>query len=87
MTATGTCCWRDDIDSLAFVPPGHEGTCVVHRRALRTLLGFMPDVETCERFFAEYNARFIAAAARKIERAQLPRTANFHLNSRDIARS
>src|SRR6476469_144498 len=31
--------WRREIDSLSFMPAGHQGECVVHRRAFRVLLG------------------------------------------------
>lgn len=79
--------YRDDIDSLGFRPPGHDGTCVVHRRAFATLLGRPPSPADCLAWFEEHRAGFESAAAAKIARAALPAAANFHLTSRDIRRA
>ena len=78
--------WRDDIDSLAFQPGGHEGMCVVHRLAFRTLLGIDATPQACIDYFHAHQPAFDAAAMAKIARRELPRDANFHLNSRDIKR-
>ncbi|MGO4704617.1 hypothetical protein AB4072_02415 [Microvirga sp. 2MCAF38] len=79
--------WRADIDSLSFRPGGHEGICVVHRLAFRTLLGLMPTPQQCETFFLAERKRFEAAAREKLVRRALARSANFHLSSRDILRA
>jgi hypothetical protein len=78
--------WRQDLDALAFVPEGHGGLCFIHRLAFRTLVGHDPDPAACEAWFRWERAAFAAAASRKIEGRRLPRGANFHLTSRDIAR-
>jgi hypothetical protein len=82
-----TALWRDDIDSLAFQPLRHDGQCVVHRLAFRTLLGIDAIPQACVDYFHEQRAAFEAAATAKIERRGLPRDANFHLNSRDLGRA
>lgn len=79
--------WCADIDALSFQPDGHEGCCVVHRRAFGTLLGFAPSPADCERYFDTNQSAFQRAAAAKITRAHLARASHFHLNSRDIARA
>jgi hypothetical protein len=79
--------WRDDLNSLGFQPSGHNGSCVVHRRAFATLLGFAPSPTDCVAWFEEHSAAFEWAAAAKISRAALPAAANFHLTSRDIRRA
>ena len=76
--------WRDDIDALAFRPAGHHGFCMVHRLALRTVIGHLAAPEECLAFFAARQEFFEAAARDKIARAALPANANFHLTSRDI---
>jgi len=76
--------WRDDIDALAFRPVGHDGFCMVHRLALRTVIGRPAAPEECLEYFAANQAIFEAAARDKIARAGLPPDANFHLTSRDI---
>ena len=43
--------WRDDIDALAFQPAEHDGLCMVHRRAFRTLLRTTPSPRQCVEFF------------------------------------
>jgi hypothetical protein len=78
--------WRADIDSLAFAPPQHQGQCVVHRRAFRTLLGIEATPQACIDYFHAHRIVFEAAAAAKIARRELPRDMSFHLNSRDIRR-
>ena len=78
--------WRADIDSLAFRPPRHQGECVVHRLAFRTLLGTDATPQACIDYFQLQRMTFEAAAATKIARRELPRDASFHLNSRDIRR-
>ena len=78
--------WRTDLNALSFQPPGHIGECLVHRGALRTLLGFEPTPADCERWFAAHCAALYRAAAAKIARAGLPSHARFHLTSRDISR-
>jgi hypothetical protein len=76
--------WRDDIDSLAFQPDGHKGLCVIHRRAFRTLLGFMPEPKDCCAYFEKQREIFQHAAIEKIVRAGVLTDDNFHLNSRNI---
>src|SRR5262249_43117554 len=39
--------WRSDIDALAFRLDQHSASCMVHRRAFRTLLGFDPAPADC----------------------------------------
>jgi len=78
--------WRDDVDALAFAPDDHDGLCMVHRHAFRTLLGTMPSPEQCEAFFCSHQAAFQAAASAKVIRARVAATANFHLTSRDVRR-
>ena len=76
--------WRDDIDSLAFRPNGHEGLCVMHRRAFRVLFGKDPAPQECFDYFLARRPAFERAAQDKIASAALPANAHFHLNSRDI---
>jgi hypothetical protein len=78
--------WRSDLDSLSFRPEGHEGQCVVHRRAFQTLLGFEPTPDDCATCFLQRQDAFQRAAAAKISRAALACDSNFHLTSRDISR-
>jgi hypothetical protein len=78
--------WRDDIDALAFQPAGHEGLCMVHRRAFRTLLQAVPSPRQCVDFYHSHRDAFQAAARAKVVRAGVARTANFHLTSRDVTR-
>jgi len=78
--------WRDDVDALAFAPDDHDGLCMVHRHAFRTLLGAMPSPQQCEAFFQSHQAAFQAAARAKILRARVAAGANFHLTSRDLRR-
>src|SRR5690242_41469 len=79
--------WREDINSLAFQPLGHTGTCVVHRRALETLLGRTASPAECATYFRANQSKFELAAAAKITRASLGGSDNFHLTSRDVARA
>jgi hypothetical protein len=79
--------WRSDLDSLSFRPRGHDGYCVVHRRAFETLLGFKPAPEDCATCFVSHRAAFEQAAAAKIARSALRPDANFHLTSRDVMRA
>jgi hypothetical protein len=76
--------WRDDIDSLAFYPIGHKGQCVIHRRAFRTLLGFLPEPRDCLAYFEAQRDIFQRAAEEKVTRASVQSDESFHLNSRDI---
>ena len=78
--------WRDEINSLAFRPEGHEGMCIIHRRALETLLGRCASPSDCKAYFEAHKPAFAAAAAAKIARAMLNGGENFHLTSRDVAR-
>jgi hypothetical protein len=79
--------WRPGLNALSFQPPAHIGECLVHRGALRTLLGFDPSPADCERWLAGHLAALHQAAADKIARARLPSHARFHLTSRDISRA
>lgn len=78
--------WRDDIQALVFQPDGHEGLCMVHRHAFRTLLRRMPTPDDCAEFFCGHRQAFQAAARAKVLRADIANTANFHLTSRDVSR-
>ena len=78
--------WRNDIDALAFQPEEHNGRCMVHRRAFRTLLRAMPSPRQCIEFFNAHQEAFQAAARAKLLRRQVATTANFHLTSRDVSR-
>jgi cob(I)alamin adenosyltransferase len=78
--------YRADLDSLTFVPVGHDGHCTVHRRALQTLLGVAVTGEDCNRYFHAQRPVLEAAASAKIARAALARASNFHLTSRDLKR-
>jgi hypothetical protein len=60
---------------------------LIHRGALRTLLGFEPSPEDCQRWFASHSEAVYRAAAAKIRRGRLNPQARFHLTSRDVARS
>jgi hypothetical protein len=86
MSSSRTPIWRDDIDALAFRPGEHSGLCMVHRRAFRTLLRAAPSPQACIEFFNAHQAAFQAAAHAKLQRVDVPETANFHLTSRDIVR-
>ncbi|WP_244622885.1 DUF1488 family protein [Microvirga brassicacearum] len=79
--------WREDIDSLAFRPDGHNGLCVVHRLAFRALVGARLSPEICLAYFREHRARFNDAARAKAGRKGLPAHSNFHLTSRDLRRA
>lgn len=79
--------WRDDVEALAFRPDGHEGLCMVHRHAFRTLLRAMPSPEQCADFFWAHEPAFQAAAREKVLRANVAVDANFHLTSRDVSRA
>lgn len=79
-----SCFWRADIDSLAFRIAGHGGLCVVHRLALRTLIGHLPDDDAALAYWGVNRAIFERAAADKIARAGVALGANFHLNSREL---
>jgi len=87
MTGAADVQWRDDIDALAFQPEGHQGTCVVHRLAFRTLMRIVPTVDACIAYFAAHEGAFRASAQAKIGRKRLEPGANFHLTSRDLART
>lgn len=78
--------WRADVDSLAFEPPNHEGRCFIHRRAFVTLCG-ANTVDDCEHYYLSNRAAIFHATAEKVRRSSLDRQANFHLNSREIARA
>ena len=79
--------WREDINSLAFRPRGHGGTCVVHRLAFRAIVGAHVSPQTCQACFDDHRAAFEQAARAKIDLKQLPADANFHLTSRDLRRA
>jgi hypothetical protein len=79
--------WRADIESLAFRPAGHDGFCVVHRRAFETLLGHVASAEECTAYLRACEDSFQRAATVKIAQAGLGAQENFHLTSRDIARA
>ena len=78
--------WRPDIEALVFEPDDHQGLCMVHRRAFRTLLRFTPAPPDCETYFRTHEQAFRAAASAKIARYDVARGRNFHLTSRDVAR-
>lgn len=78
--------WRDDVDSLAFQPPDHDGRCFIHRRAFVTLCA-ADTAEDCRRYYTANRPAIFHAAATKLRGSKLDRQANFHLNSRDIARA
>lgn len=77
--------WRSDLDALAFRPAGHDGVCVVHRRAFRALLGHSGTDQDCLAYFHARVAAFEAAALAKITRRHLGPMNNFHLTSRDVS--
>jgi hypothetical protein len=79
--------WRSDIDALAFRPDGHQGTCMVHRLAFRTLMRIMPTPDACIAYFTAHEGAFRDSAQAKISRKGLEPDANFHLTSRDLARA
>ncbi|WP_295852928.1 hypothetical protein [Tardiphaga sp.] len=78
--------WREDIDSLAFQPDGHDGLCMMHRRAFRVLLRSLPTPRQCEEFFLIHRDAFQAAADAKLRRAAVGPGNSFHVTSRDIRR-
>jgi hypothetical protein len=78
--------WRDDIDALVFEPDDHQGFCMVHRRAFRTLQRSSPAPADCQAYFGAHERAFRAAASAKIAQQNVGRGVNFHLTSRDIAR-
>ena len=78
--------WRDDIDALVFAPDGHQGFCMVHRRAFRTLQRSSPAPADCKAYFFTHERAFRAAASAKIVQKNVGPGTNFHLTSRDIAR-
>jgi len=78
--------WRHDIDALVFAPDDHQGLCMVHRRAFRTLLRIAPGPLDCEAFFQVHEYAFRKAATAKIVRDRIVDGKNFHLTSRDVVR-
>jgi hypothetical protein len=86
MSQSKTPTWRDEIDALAFGLADHQGVCMVHRRAFRTLLRTTPSPQQCVDFFNTHQEAFQAAARAKVLRASVANTANFHLTSRDVTR-
>jgi hypothetical protein len=78
--------WRPDIDALSFPVDAHAASCVVHRRAFRTLLRFEPSPDDCLQYFGEHEAAFRSAAIAKIAQKNLSAGTNLHVTSRDIAR-
>ena len=79
--------YEEAIDSLVFRPARHEGRCVVHRRALRALLGREPGPAEGLAYLQANLTALEAAARAKIERLGLAAEAHFHLTSRDLRRS
>ncbi|AWK90081.1 DUF1488 family protein [Azospirillum thermophilum] len=88
-TGDGQPVWRQDIEALAFRPPGHDGRCAVHRLAFRTLIGGgqPPAAAECLAYFRLHRPAFERAAADKIARRGLPPDASLHLTSRDVGRA
>jgi hypothetical protein len=86
MSQSKTPTWRDEIDALVFGLADHQGVCMVHRRAFRTLLRTTPSPQQCVDFFNTHQDAFQAAARAKVLRASVANTANFHLTSRDVTR-
>lgn len=78
--------WRSDIDALSFRLEAHSASCMVHRRAFRTLLRFEPTPADCLQYFGERERAFRMAADRKIAQNNIAVGKNLHLTSRDIAR-
>lgn len=79
--------WRPDLDALIFPVEAHAASCVVHRRAFRTLLRFEPTPADCLRYFSECEHAFLVAAKAKIMQKNIAAGTNLHLTSRDVARS
>jgi hypothetical protein len=79
--------WRADIDALSFPVAAHAASCMVHRRAFRTLLRFEPTPADCLRYFGECERAFRLAASAKIAQRNIEAGTNLHLTSRDIARN
>ena len=79
--------WRHDVDALAFEPEGHDGACMVHRLAFRSLMRLVPSPEACLAYFTAHEDAFHASARAKISRKALRPDATFHLTSRDLARA
>jgi hypothetical protein len=78
--------WRSDIDALTFPVESHSASCVVHRRAFRTLLRFEPTPRDCLQYFHERSQAFRLAANAKITQKNIPMGTNLHLTSREIGR-
>jgi hypothetical protein len=78
--------WRSDIDALSFPLEAHSASCMVHRRAFRTLLRFEPTPADCLQYFGEREQAFRMAADRKIAQNNIAVGKNLHLTSRDVAR-
>jgi len=87
MVGNGQTTWRHDLDALAFRPESHDGTCMVHRLAFRTLMQRVPTPEGCLAYFTAHEHAFRASAQAKIGRRGIPAGTNFHLTSRDLARA
>lgn len=79
--------WEVAIDALSFRPRGHDGHCVVHRRAFRVLVGGAADPGLCLAFARDHASALEAAAAGRIAARGLPAGARFHLTSREIRRA
>jgi hypothetical protein len=86
MSPDKTPIWRDDIDSLEFLPGDCKGRCMMHRRAFRTLMRAPPSPQQCLDFFNENESAFQAAAHAKVLRTGIANGVNFHLTSRDVTR-
>jgi len=78
--------WRDDIDALEFQPSDHQGACIMHRRAFRTLLRATPSPQQCVDYYNSRKDAFQAAARAKVLRVGAVSKANFHVTSRDVIR-
>ncbi len=76
--------WRAEINAIEFRPCGHRGSCVVHKLAIRTIVGFSPDAQDCLAFSRSHSDALVRAASAKIADGHIPVDKSFNLNSREI---
>jgi hypothetical protein len=62
--------WREDVDAVEFQPTDHQGVCLMHRRAFRTLMRAPSSPQQCVDFYNTHQDAFQAAARAKVLRTK-----------------
>ena len=76
--------WNTVLDALEFIPAAHGAACLVHRRALGSVIGRASGADACLAYAVENLPALERAARDKIMRDGLASGARFHLTSRDV---